>query len=60
MNVYIAIQEFSAPQIGKRIHVGDTVGKLTSSLWNKASTDGIAATNANVSATNRIAGLEGN
>lgn len=28
MNNYVAIQEFSMPQIGKRIHVGDTVGKV--------------------------------
>lgn len=30
MQVYIAIQEFSAPQVGNRIHLGDTVGKITS------------------------------
>jgi hypothetical protein len=30
MQVYIAIQEFAAPQAGNRIHLGDTVGKITS------------------------------
>jgi hypothetical protein len=30
MNVYTAVVEFAVPVIGKRIHVGDTVGKTES------------------------------